>query len=155
MTEPLVKVYKVPQDVLFGFRECFEALDTEGKKKLNRAQLETFLRDAELAPELCDLAFTVCDKDKSGFLDFDEFAEVIIFQQLCEEDFPVYFRRIFDAFDEDKNGKLDSKELLRYLKVARVTHADKWTEYIMAQTGGQPVTVEVLIKVLLEARDKL
>jgi Ca2+-binding EF-hand superfamily protein len=150
MTKAVLKTFKVDEAELRGYRELFEAYDKDGNKKLNRAELEAFLREAQMLPELVDLAFVVFDKDKSGLLDFEEFVECLLFQQLSLDNMPLYFKRIFEAFDEDKDGKLDSKELLRYFKVAQLEHAEEWAERMIAETGGRPVSVDVLIKVFVE-----
>jgi Ca2+-binding EF-hand superfamily protein len=153
MTEAVVNAFKVSEEELRGYRECFVVCDEDGDRKLNRAEMQIFLTETGLGTNLLDLAFIVFDKDKSGLLDFEEFVECILFLQLSADDFPLYIRRLFEAFDADKSGKLDSKELLRFLKVAQVKNPEEWANYTMAQTQGGPVPVEKLIEVLQMRRN--
>jgi Ca2+-binding EF-hand superfamily protein len=152
MTQAVIKAFQVSEEELRGYRGLFEDFDTDGNKKLNRAEMVAFLEAAELEAQLVDLAFAVFDKDKSGFLDFEEFVESVLFATMGKDELPRYTRRIFEAFDVDKSGKLDSKELRTFLKVLQVDRLDEWHDYIFKETRGQPVSVEDIIDIFQRPR---
>jgi Ca2+-binding EF-hand superfamily protein len=147
MTEAVVKAFQISKEELLAYREAFEEYDTDGNKKLNRAELLAFLKDMNLTPELVDLAFVVFNKDKSGLMNFEEFVECVMFRAASTDDFGLYTRRVFQAFDVDKSGKLDSQELRTFLQVLQVDLIDEWHRGILSETGGQPVSVEKIIEV--------
>jgi Ca2+-binding EF-hand superfamily protein len=143
-----VKTDKVTEELVRGLLDIFVGFDSDGDKKLNRAEFVEFLKKSDLDPATADLAFAVFDKDKSGKLDFEEFVEFALFETISESRPRTYFKRVFEAFDADKSGKLDAGELGKFLKTAQVQNADALATSIISKTGGQPLDFNKLVEVL-------
>ena len=66
----------------------------------------------QAATSILQLIFKVLDKNKSGVIEFDEFARLMEERAaLRDDDQQRVFREAFKVFDQDESGKITAEEL--------------------------------------------
>jgi Ca2+-binding EF-hand superfamily protein len=142
-----VKPPSTTEDFARTLIEVFLSFDTNGDQKLSYDEFLAFLKAINIDEWSAPLAFAIFDADRSGFLDFGEFLDFVIYQGLAATNPREYFKRAFVAFDVDKSGKLDAAELGRFLTVTGVQNADELATATVAGCQGA-LTFEQLAYVL-------
>lgn len=101
-------------------RDKLERYDTDASKRLERSEFAALLRDMGIEPmdHVLEEIIGEVDKDCNGDLDFAEFFKVMNLIQK-REGFAKsewdHFVEVFERFDRDKTGEMDSRELLEVL----------------------------------------
>jgi Ca2+-binding EF-hand superfamily protein len=107
----------------------FNSFDCNGDGVLTLQEMaKAFKRVVEdYSDETMQKFFKICDKDESGTLDFEEFKEFIKTAIPSSAATPptsattaasdtAALKALFDAFDEDGNGGLDKREVLKVMR---------------------------------------
>ncbi|XP_015085728.1 probable calcium-binding protein CML10 [Solanum pennellii] len=99
----------------------FKLIDTNGDGKISPLELTEILlsvgHDQELkaAEELAEVMVKEMDCDGDGFVDLDEFLNVMGVEKDEAKDIDEIIRQVFLVFDADNNGLISAKELRRVL----------------------------------------
>jgi hypothetical protein len=142
MPRPTLNIKRIPEGTARQLLSLFLTFDSDGDKKLTLSELRDFLKQAELDPGSAELALAIFDNDKSGFLEFEEFVEFAVYQELSESQPRLYFERAFKAFDTNKSGKLDRSELQKFLKLVGLVGVDEVTKALEAASVGNGLTFD-------------
>jgi len=114
--------YLDPKEIL-DLELVFESYDIDVEGVLRREQLECVLDDLgyKVKQDMVDKIFEEVDTDKSGTLEFDEFASMwtilrkkkrrINYREYFSNEVLQQFRSTFDFFDTSKDGFIDAEEL--------------------------------------------
>jgi len=123
--DPQQKLYyfNVPQyteDQIAKLRADFAAADKDRNGRLDKKELKKIFGKDKGKSKGLKAAFAVFDRDNSGTLSFEEYAEYLGFAQLAQTDPRSYFTRLFTAFDVNRNGTLPGPQLDQLLKAAGI-----------------------------------
>lgn len=133
----------------------FQVIDENQKGSISQQELLEFLPRYGLGSEEIETMFTEADANKDGLLDREEF-ETGLFPKLKAREMgggggggkkggreaeEAEAKLLFDSFDENKNGTLDSMELHRGLAHAGLTEEEIDTILHVAE-GNQALTFE-------------
>lgn len=72
-----------------------------------------------------DLVFLLSNTDKSGSISFNKYIEFTNKLATLNEDENLFFQTIFDAIDEEKEGKLNKEQLIKFYRLVNVPFTDK------------------------------
>jgi len=110
----------------------FKRLDKDGNGKLCVGELTLLLMDmghAEAkAYEEAKAMMKSTDIDNSGFIEFDEFAQIWQRKLLTVNE--SYIHSVFDVLDADGNGEIDAEELAQVLDMTNEGDEEKIKELI-------------------------
>lgn len=95
-------------------RETFNSIDEDGNGELDR---DEFLKFCKNQNEV-DLVFLLSDTDKSNTISFDEYLAFNNAMVEASQDANIYYKKIFDALDEDHKGSLDEQTLNEFYRLA-------------------------------------
>ena len=98
-------------------RSAFDAADSNKDGRLSIDEVATAVK--QLAAATGQSLFRLCDKDRSGTLDFDEFKSFFNLAKAAEKNKSLNndaLQALFKAYDEDGNGKLDKGEVTKALR---------------------------------------
>lgn len=100
----------------------FKFIDTNGDGKISPLELAEILlsvghnQEVKAAEELAEVMVKEMDCDGDGFVDLDEFLNVMgVEKDHVFGDIDAIIRQVFLVFDADKNGLISAKELRRVL----------------------------------------
>ncbi|KAK3584644.1 hypothetical protein CHS0354_003931 [Potamilus streckersoni] len=98
-------------------QEAFSLFDKNGDGKICTNELKSVMRALGQNPTEKNLAdmMTRIDKDNSGFVDYNEYCDLIKAFSKPIKVLEVELREAFRFFDKDRNGSLDAKELRKAL----------------------------------------
>merc|ERR1719233_568190 len=98
-------------------KEHFDRLDKNGDNALDADELSLLLMDMGFSKNQAQLEaakiIKTTDADGSGEIEFGEFAQIWQRKLLSVND--SYIHAVFSVFDEDGDGKIDSRELAKVL----------------------------------------
>eukprot|EP00775_Hariotina_reticulata_P010554 gene10554-10714_t len=105
-------------------RLCHQPADSNTSKKLQPAQLRSYIRDLHKLPELAGnplvpRLFQLLDQDCDGSLSFEEFVKGVEWfgtLQNEENDIPRLYQLAFRVYDLNNDGYIDSEELYSMLQ---------------------------------------
>jgi len=102
-------------------KEHFNSLDKDNNSKLDAEELSHLLMEmgyTEIkAKEEAKVIIKSTDEDKSGFIEFHEFATV--WQRKLLSTNEAYIHSVFSVFDTDGNGLIDATELGQVLNLTK------------------------------------
>ncbi|KAK4738655.1 hypothetical protein R3W88_002352 [Solanum pinnatisectum] len=99
----------------------FKLIDTNGDGKISPLELTEILfsvghhQELKAAEELAEVMVKEMDCDGDGFVDLDEFLNVMGVEKDEAKDIDEIIRQVFLVFDVDNNGLISAKELRRVL----------------------------------------
>jgi len=67
----------------------------------------TYLKYTNLPGIIGERLFNICDKNKDGYLDFEEFSSAII--KICSGDSAIKMKLVFQLYDFDDDGQSKKK----------------------------------------------
>jgi len=112
--------------------EHFHLMDTDNNNKLSANELMLFLMDIGYtevkAKEEAEAMIAESDVDKSGFIEFSEFASTCQRKVLSTNE--KYIHTIFSVLDADGNGHIDCTELAKVLDLTNDGGEEKIKEII-------------------------
>jgi len=112
--------------------EYFHLMDTDNNNKLSADELMLFLMDIGYtevkAKEQAEAMIVASDGDKSGFIEFSEFAST--WQRKLLSTNEEYIHSIFSVLDADGNGHIDCTELAKVLDLTNDGEEEKIKEII-------------------------
>jgi len=114
-------------------KEQFDRLDKNGDGALSANELSLLLLDMGFtkakAQQEAEKIIKSTDDDKSGEIEFNEFAQIWQRKLLSVND--SYIRAVFDVLDEDSNGTIEAHELAKVLNMKGEEADEKIAELIM------------------------
>ncbi|XP_049408377.1 probable calcium-binding protein CML18 [Solanum stenotomum] len=99
----------------------FKLIDTNGDGKISPIELTEILlsvghhQELKAAEELAEIMVKEMDCDGDGFVDVNEFLNVMGVEKDEAKDIDEIIRQVFLVFDVDNNGLISAKELRRVL----------------------------------------
>ncbi|KAG5626889.1 hypothetical protein H5410_012107 [Solanum commersonii] len=99
----------------------FKLIDTNGDGKISPIELTEILlsvghhQELKAAEELAEVMVKEMDCDGDGFVDVNEFLNVMAVEKDEAKDIDEIIRQVFLVFDVDNNGLISAKELRRVL----------------------------------------
>ncbi|XP_076438153.1 neo-calmodulin-like isoform X2 [Babylonia areolata] len=94
-------------------KDAFGLFDKDGDGRISKEELGPVLRILGRHPTQADLDSMMkeADTDNSGFLSFEEYAQVIAKHLTPLDEVKIGLRQAFQVFDKDKSGYLNLEEL--------------------------------------------
>ncbi|KAL5013548.1 hypothetical protein ScPMuIL_007818 [Solemya velum] len=125
-------------------KEAFNNFDKNGDGKISVKELGPLLRILGQNPTESQVKAVMdeADKNKTGFLEEDEYLQLIQKYILDPETVEVELRQAFLFFDKDRNGRLDLKELSRVLMRIGDPLSKEDTDEFLALAKDNGVAVE-------------
>ena len=119
-TALLKKMKKYSKEELDSMRQHFEMIDTDGNGVLDRDEVAAFCKLYDIDSNFVDLVFKLFDTNHDEVLQFDEFVEYIKCAQQLDVQPRIFYKRLFDAIDEDHSGSINPDELVEYCRIMRI-----------------------------------
>ncbi|CAK0868820.1 unnamed protein product, partial [Prorocentrum cordatum] len=99
-----------------AYTDAFKRCDADGSNAIDQNELADLLREVGIEPmrHVLDEVYEETDPDGTGTLDFEEFEAVmdlIHYREGFTRREHEEFMRVYDMFDYDKSGEIDSQEL--------------------------------------------
>jgi len=115
--DPNDPLNNVSEDLIADLSEAFRLFDTDGSGGITMKELSVCIESLGQNPSESDLqsTFEELDEDKSGFVDFPEFARFMVRQMQLQED-PAVLKEAFKIFDADGSGSVTRQELVETMK---------------------------------------
>ncbi|ERN03297.1 calmodulin [Amborella trichopoda] len=138
---------------LSDFRRAFTVLDFDCDGKIGKEDLHAFFQQFSADPratEDVDSMIVVADRDKDGFVEYEEFEKVLSFPAPESPENEV-FREVFRLMDGDGDGKLGFSDLKGYMGSLGFSLSDEDLEMMLRVGGGdlnEGVGYEGLVKIL-------
>lgn len=113
--------HALSEDEIQTLRKEFDEIDADGSGELDYEELTRFCGGSNPA----DLVFLLSNTDKSGSISFNKYIEFTNKLATLNEDENLFFQTIFDAIDEEKEGKLNKEQLIKFYRLVNVPFTDK------------------------------
>ena len=100
------------QDQLEQLRIAFKDVDVDNSGKIDRDELKAACKSSgtDIEEGQADFLFDAIDKDKSGYIEFEEFV-AFIYMAKFPHNMTEEAKIVFDNFDKDNSGNISRDEL--------------------------------------------
>ncbi|ESO02648.1 hypothetical protein HELRODRAFT_161938 [Helobdella robusta] len=115
------------------FRETFDIFDWNKDGKIDESELGQMMSKLgqEVDPNEVKVILKKADKDGDGFINFNEFVDVMLANIGVDE--TELIRQAFQVIDVDKSGKISAKELKNVLKNLGDIISDQETDELIRE----------------------
>jgi len=115
--DPNDPLNNVSEELIADLSEAFRLFDSDGSGGITMKELSVCIESLGQNPSETDLqsTFDELDEDKSGFVDFPEFARFMVRQMQLKEN-PEVLKEAFKIFDSDGSGSVSRQELVETMK---------------------------------------
>jgi len=115
--DPNDPLNNVSEELIADLSEAFRLFDSDGSGGITMKELSVCIESLGQNPSVTDLqsTFDELDEDKSGFVDFPEFARFMVRQMQLKEN-PEVLKEAFKIFDSDGSGSVSRQELVETMK---------------------------------------
>ncbi|XP_077231974.1 calcium-binding protein CP1-like [Tasmannia lanceolata] len=133
------------------FRQAFDVLDTDQDGKISEDDLRSFYSGFNTTEEEIGSMIAIADSNKDGFVEFDEFANVLGRHKTTSPPGNGLMEEVFRIMDRDGDGKVGFHDLTSYMNWAGFATTDEDIKAMIQMGGGDEkdgVSYEGLLKIL-------
>lgn len=117
--------FSVPEfdpDLLDEYRKEFERIDTDHNHYLDKKEFTQYLLEQGYTKKMVKVTYQIVDGNHDNKISFDEFANFIQSSVKIVEENEVnsYLQLVFNSCDKNKDGKLDKKEFVKFMKFMNI-----------------------------------
>lgn len=109
-------------------RNAFNEIDQDHNGSIDFTETQDFLEKVGINSIFARLAFEICGKSIDSPIKFEEFEPFYKALNDLQQDKMSIYRYLFNKFDTDKNGFLDTKEVVHFLSFFGCDDWDQWDE---------------------------
>lgn len=153
---------QIPENEIDYLKKLFVKIDTNGNGTLSLSEFEAAFQDFQEKLTLkkrftgddVTKLFKAIDANNNSVIDYSEFIAVFAEHHLFKTE--KYLKLVFERFDLDKNGKINSHELRRLLSGGSIVGVDH-IENIISQAdtdGDGELNYQEVLKYVKESRAK-
>lgn len=104
---------QIQEDKVQEYRQAFNLFDKDNDGIITTDKLGVLLRSLGHNPTELEISEMIeeIDHEGTGYVEFDDFLEVVMTKDLDEEDHELALKEAFKMFDRDGNGYIDADEL--------------------------------------------